>query len=533
MKGAAVAEEGRELVHQVAASDPPYLFHRGEGFVTHRLPAGARVIYPKPPIPGIPDVRGATRQAVENPLGCDPLSAQLRSGMRVTIAFDDISLPLPPMARPDVRQIVIETVVEILDETGIDDIELICAICLHRRMTPRELRRVLGNRVFNRFWPDHLTNHDAEDPEGNLHLGETPSGEAVEINRRAAESDLLIYVNINLVAMDGGHKSVPVGLGTYRSVRPHHNVAMMMDDSSYMDHARSAFHRSCDRMGAVVDAHVNVFTIETTLNSDTFTHLMGFLQRPEAEWSWFDRVSFRATQAGLGVLPYGVRRQIFHRLPAPYGVTAVHAGMTAPVHEKTLDAVHSQQLVHVDGQADIILVGLPYLGPYNVNSIMNPILVQCLSAGYFFNFHLQRPLIRRGGVMIVTHPIEEKFHPVHHPSYIDFYNNVLVETSDPAEMESRFEKSFAENPRYIDLYRNSYAYHGVHPFYMWYWGCHGMSHMGKVIAVAPRSPEAARRIGFEPAKSMDTAIGMARDFVGQDAQITYLHCPPIVMTEGP
>ncbi len=38
----------------------------------------------------------------------------------------------------------------------------------------------------------------------------------MEINKRAAESDLLVYVNINLVAMDGGHKSVATGLASTR-----------------------------------------------------------------------------------------------------------------------------------------------------------------------------------------------------------------------------------------------------------------------------------------------------------------------------
>ena len=38
----------------------------------------------------------------------EPLDALLRPGMRLTIAFDDISLPLPQMRTPDVRQQVIE-----------------------------------------------------------------------------------------------------------------------------------------------------------------------------------------------------------------------------------------------------------------------------------------------------------------------------------------------------------------------------------------------------------------------------------------
>ena len=74
-------------------------------------------------------------------------------------------------------------------------------------MTPAELRARSAPRVFDAFFPDRLYNHDAEDP-GIAVLGDTEQGETVELNRRAAESDLLVYVNINIVTMDGGHKSV-------------------------------------------------------------------------------------------------------------------------------------------------------------------------------------------------------------------------------------------------------------------------------------------------------------------------------------
>ena len=43
-------------------------------------------------------------------------------------------------------------------------------------------------------------------------------------------------------------------------------------------------------------------------------------------------------------------------------------------------------------------MGLPYICPYNVNSIMNPILVACLGLGYFFNLYRGKPLVREGGV---------------------------------------------------------------------------------------------------------------------------------------
>ncbi|MFQ5422430.1 MAG: lactate racemase domain-containing protein [Phycisphaerae bacterium] len=518
-------------IHHVRRSDPPFLFHRGEGYELHRLPVDTRVIYPRPPVPALPDVRAAIEDALTRPLECEPLAEMLRPGMKVTIAFDDISLPLPRMKRPDVRQLIMEAVIEKLDAAGVTDIELICAICLHRRLTPRELRRMVGRRVWGRFWPDHLRNHDAEDPDGNLHLGETDHGEVVEINRRAAESDLIIYVNINMVTMDGGHKSVPVGLATYRSVRAHHNVRTMMTSCSYMDPATSSFHASCDRMGQIVAQRVRIFTIETTLNNDTFSFPLTFLNKHVPEWSLFDRLGFGASSRSLRLLPFGARRRFYHMLPSAYGVTSVQAGLTGPVHARTLENVHRQQLVAVPGQADIMLVGLPSIGPYNVDSILNPILVQCLAAGYFFNFYRGRPLLRKGGVMIVLHPLQEAFHEIHHPSYKDFYEQVLPETRDLAELEQHFEAGFAANPRYIDLYRNSYAYHGVHPFYMWYWGCHGMDHMERVIVVNPVSRRAAERIGFDIAPSLNRAIDQATELVGPNPQITYFHCPPVVMCD--
>ncbi len=522
---------GRGNIHSVTADDPPFLFHRGEGYTRHQLPVGTKVIYANEPIAPLPDRGAAIEHALDHPIGEDPLDALLKPGMKITIAFDDVSLPLPRMAKPDVRQTVIEAVLARLDRAGVTDITLICAICLHRRCTPKELRHMVGPTVFKRFWPDRLRNHDAEDPDDIVSLGETEQGEVVELNRTAVESDLLIYVNINLVTMDGGHKSVPVGLATYRCVKHHHNADMLLHDSSYMDPPNSSFHRSCERMGDIVKKSIRIFTIETTLNGDLFSSLLGFLQKREHAWNLRDRISYHGSRVGLSMISGTLRRKMYNALPAPYGMTGVHAGSTELVHSETLKRVDQQQEVEIDEQADIVLMGLPSIGPYNVDAALNPILVRCLSAGYFFNFYRNRPLVRKGGVLIIDHPIEDDFTMLHHPSYYDFFHDLLPQTADPKELEQRFEKSYAQNERYIDLYRRSYAYHGVHPFYMWYWGAHGMAHMGKVISVAPKNSETARRLGFDVAPSMAAALGMAQDFVGSDPKIYYYHCPPITMTK--
>jgi hypothetical protein len=522
------------FVLDVDRSTPPLLFWHGEGYRLERLPAErTRVIYPPEPLDPLKDPQAAIRHALCNPLGdSKPLPELLFTGMKLTIAFDDISLPLPQMRRPDVRQRVIEAVLDMAAEAGVDDVHLIAALALHRRMTEAELRHAVGDRVYDAFAPSKcLYNLDAEDTDAMAFLGTTESGEEVEINRRAAESDLLVYVNINLVAMDGGWKSTATGLASYRSLRHHHNVRTLQHSRSLMDRQHSELHASNWRMGKVlVDAGVKIFQIETTLNTDTFPQPFDFLMKREWEWSARERALFIGSSKSLARTPPRLARQIFQSIRAPHQMTSVQAGEVGPVHEETIRNVHRQQLVEVEGQTDILTMGLPFIGPYNVNSILNPILVMCMGLGYFFNLYRGKPLVREGGVLIMSHPTPWEFHPVHHPSYIDFFEQVLSETTDPLEIEQRFEKDFAEDEWYRHLYRTSYAYHGVHPFYMWYWGAHALQHLGRVIIVGG-DPAAVRRLGFRPASSLNDAFELAADVVGPSPTITHFHNPPLVMAD--
>ena len=521
------------FVLEVDRSTPPTLFWHGERFKLEKLPVGSRVVYAPEPEAALKDPRAAIRHALHNPLGeSEPLPALLTPGMKLTIAFDDVSLPLPPMQRPDIRQMVIEEVLDLAAAAGVDDVQLIAALALHRRMHDHELRHALGDRVYDAFAPHGLlTQHDAEDPEGMLHIGQTDHGEDVEINRRAATSDLIVYVNINLVAMDGGHKSVATGLASYRSLRHHHNVKTMQHSRSFMDQHKSELHSSNWRMGRLLKASgVRIFQIETTLNNDTFPDQFGFLQKREWEWTARDRAAYVASSKALDRTPARLARSIFHGIKAPHAMTSVQAGEVEAVHAQTTANVYRQQLVPVSGQTDILTMGLPYISPYNVNSVMNPILVMCLGLGYFFNLYKGRPLVREGGVLIMSHPTPWEFHPVHHPSYIDFFEEVLAETTDPVEIEKTYEERFATDPWYIHLYRTSNAYHGVHPFYMWYWGAHALQHLGSVIVVGG-DVRSVRRLGFKPASTLRDALEMAEDVVGRDPSITHIHTPPLLMAD--
>jgi hypothetical protein len=447
--------------------------------------------------------------------------------MKLTIAFDDLSLPLPPMAAPDVRQLVIEEVLELCADAGVEDIHLIAALGLHRRMTADEIRHIVGDRVFTTFWPDRLYNHDAEDPEGNVDIGTTARGEPVTLNRRAAESDLVVYVNLTLVPMDGGHKSMATGLASYRSIAAHHNVDTLLGSKSYMHPPDSALHHSCIRQGQLIEDAVRVFHIETSLNNHSFPSIANFLQKRETDWTPGDQAQFLAMKQFTDYAPPSFKRTVFHSMRAPYGLTGVSAGQVDVVHEKTLENVRRQMTVEVDGQTDIVTMGLPYLGPYNVNAPLNPVLVVCLGLGYLFNLYRGKPVVRKGGVVIMEHPCRNEFDSVH-PSYIDFYEEVLADTTDQHEVQSRYEQRFAEDPWYRQLFRKSHAYHGVHPFYAWYWAAHALEHVEQVIVVGGER-DVVHRLGFKAATTLEDALEMAEDTVGRWPSITHLRTPPLLL----
>ena len=295
------------FVLDVDRSTPPTLFWRGERFSLERLPEGSRVdLRTRARRPARRTRRPPSGPRSINPVGDqEPLPALLRPGMKLTIAFDDISLPLPPMERPDIRQLVIEQVLDMAADAGVDDVELIAALALHRRMTEPELRHALGDRIYDAFAPNGLlTQHDAEDPAALVHLGQTDQGEDVEINKRAAESDLLVYVNINLVAMDGGHKSVATGLASYRSLRHHHNPVTMQHSRSFMDQHRSELHSSNWRMGRLIAESGRQRVPDR--DHPQQRHLpaaFAFLQKREWEWGAATALGYLAASKALERTP--------------------------------------------------------------------------------------------------------------------------------------------------------------------------------------------------------------------------------------
>lgn len=509
----------------------PRVLFSGTKLVEADLPVGTRVVYPKPPIQGLQNPDAAVRYALNHPLGTDPLFAQLKPGMKVTIAIDDLSMPLPPMKGPDNRQRVIDPIIQMLDDYGVDDVELIIATAFHRPMTADEIKHIVGSKTFHRYWPDRLYNHDAEKPDGLKYLGTTEDGIEVELNRRAADSDLVIYVNLTFVTMNGGYKSMGTGLVGYRTLRGHHNPSSIRKTGSYMEPKRSELNRLMVNVGKLIEEKVNVFHIETTVNNRMFDRPLDILAKNEDDLSDTEWKAMQGLIKTLRLLPQKARQAIFEKVPAPYELIAVYAGACEPVHEAILHKVEQQLVVPIEGQSDIVIFPIPYISPYNVHAFLNPVLVSVMAEGYLYNLHKSNPLLKKGGTLIITHPCTDRFDREQHPAYAEFFHKLLPRTRDAKELHKLYEREFAKHPGYIQQYRTGKAYHPVHPFYMWYWGENGRQHRGRVIVVGADNEYVPGILGYETAATMQDALRMAKETAPEDPSITCFRICPVVMVD--
>jgi hypothetical protein len=273
-----------------------------------------------------------------------------------------------------------------------------------------------------------------------------------------------------------------------------------------------------------------VFTIETTVNNKMFDDSLSFLSKNEDDLTATERFLAKALVQTTKRLPQPARHLLFDKFPAPYGITGVHAGETEAVHAKTLERLGEQYFVPVEGQADVVVFGLPFIMPYNVHCFMNPLLVACFT-GYLFNMYRGVPMVKPGGTMIITHPCSDKFDYEQHATYIPFVHKILPETRDAHEIRTKYEEKWATDPAYIQMFRNGHVYHPAHPFFMWYWGEAPRQYLGRIIVVGADNEYIPRLLGFETAPTMDEALYMARGGEPKSLEVQFLKLPPLNMVD--
>ena len=425
------------------------------------------------PLEPVADLAQAVRDALQHPLDAEPLEARVGRGSRVTIAFDDPTVPCyAPMwatALPIIHDHLLGA--------GVDerDVSFVCANALHRKFTHDELAHLIGADFVARHH-ERLRCHDAEDADNIVGLGATSSGLHVELNRAVVESDVTIYLNCSTTrGFSGGWKSVCVGLSTYKSIAHHHTPDIM---SMSLD--RNQMHAMLDEMGELVEERLGrerIFKVETVLAN-------------------------------------------------PLAVHAVYGGDVGATRKAALDKVRAHQPARrnlVDEPVDVVLYGVPDWSPYAAYSHNNPLL-DLISTGLGYLGGMIEAVGKPGCTVILATPCPDRWDERHHASYPEVWERVLTETRDPERARREFEPRFAERSDYIERYREGYAFHPVHAVMALY-PLKRLRHAGRVIVAGAEDPAIPRHCGFESTENVQAALDLAGDIHGVDARMAFIEYP--------
>jgi nickel-dependent lactate racemase len=157
--------------------------------------------------------------------GCRDTMAGFCPEEKVVIVTSDIT-------RYTASEIYLPLLVERLNAQGVKDsnIEIVIALGIHRKQTEDEHRKILG-ALHGRI---RVSDHDCDDSENLVLLGQTSNGIDVMINRQVAEADKVILTGAigfhYFAGFSGGRKSILPGVASRKACMASHFAVLNPED---------------------------------------------------------------------------------------------------------------------------------------------------------------------------------------------------------------------------------------------------------------------------------------------------------------
>ena len=166
-------------------------FEYGNGLMSAELPDNTDVFIPGTTVPDpecLPQdwdtLYNATLESIRHPMGMPALRELAGKGKSVVFIIPDIVKGgVQPTSH---RKVAIRACLDELYAAGVEkkDILLLISNGLHPRATVPEMKKILGDELFNEFYySGQLTSHDSEDYEHMVDLGVTCAGDPVLMNK--------------------------------------------------------------------------------------------------------------------------------------------------------------------------------------------------------------------------------------------------------------------------------------------------------------------------------------------------------------
>lgn len=180
----------------------------------------------KRPMPVLPAPAAAVEAALAQPVGSSTLMEEAARARSACILICDITRPVP-------NGLILPVIVRQLLAAGLksDAIRILVATGLHRPNEGPELEELVGDAWVLRTVK--VENHFARRDEDHVHLGATPAGTVVRLDRRFVEADLKIVTGLVephfMAGYSGGRKVIAPGIAHSETITTFHNARFMSD----------------------------------------------------------------------------------------------------------------------------------------------------------------------------------------------------------------------------------------------------------------------------------------------------------------
>ena len=194
----------------------------GSGHLPIEVPDDRTTVIEPAHIDGLADEKAAVLDALQNPIGSQPLLERISPDAKICIAFTDIT-----RATPNDR--IIPWLLEHLGGPN-DNITLLNQLGTHRPNTREELETMLTPEVVANY---RVLNHEPENPKELVQVGTTADGTPALLNRHIVEADLRIitgFIEPHFFAgFSGGVKGIMPGCAGLETVMSNHGAKNIGD----------------------------------------------------------------------------------------------------------------------------------------------------------------------------------------------------------------------------------------------------------------------------------------------------------------
>ena len=456
-------------------------FEYGQGYMEVELPDSAGIFIPGETMPDpahLEDPISATRESILNPIGMKPISKLVQAGSKVVIVFPDkVKGGFHETAH---RKVSIPIILEECLIAGVrkEDIKLICSTGLHRKNTKEEINAILGDDVFNAYWwTGQIYNHDSEDWDNLIDIGESELNDPVIMNREVYEADLTVLIGHTLGnpygGYSGGYKHCATGITHWRSIAGHHVPHVMhREDFTTVSH-HSLMRRKFDAIGQHMEKQMGkkFFMCDAVLDTKM--------------------------------------RQI-----------AVFSGYGGEMQPQSWEVADQRTYVPwAEQKYDIMMFGMPQAFHYGNGHGTNPILMyQAIGAQVIRH----RRVMRDNFVIICSSICNGYFHDEEFPSYRELYELFQKDYHNTLPDVEKYGEHFCHNEEYIRKFRFGYGYHPYHAFSMVACGHITEMHTSATYIVGGYEPGYARAMGMKTRATFTEALQDAERYVGANPKILAL-----------